>query len=558
MNKRLAITISGAVSLGSYEAGVLYEIINAFGQHNNDAATPSQERIEIDVITGASAGGMTAGIAVQKLLFEAGSLTDPYNNSLYRPWVRDVSIQALLALQAGEDSTHSILSSNVVDAISRKHLTDRYATPQVAPVRNRHPASAPTIGLGLALSNLNGVDFTRPMQPAGSFTYTRHQDQLKQSLDSGLPDQFDVVEIWEYIRQACVSCGAFPFAFRCKDLTRHKSEYAEPFLDPNMFPSDTRLFTYTDGGLFQNEPLGMAKDFVDGLDQHQNIESRFYLFVSPGSRGSTRNSEFNESQAGFGATLSQLIKALQGQAQFHDWITAETVNDKIDVFNNRATQLQAALSKNTGASGFIDFQDLVPANKALLAALFANGKNSAGETISQAESRLRLQFDPEYKSLTAAKSSATADAWIDSILAFETAADLGDKDEMLIYGITADPSELAGADVHAFQGFCDIAFRNHDYDVGRTKARAFIDQLNAQGKGLAPIRYSTPPDINKIDHTLDGLTIDKVDAGLRNQIASRLRECAHNLMADMNINFAERQVIDLAFVTPQLKKFLKL
>ena len=90
MPKRLAITISGAVSLGSYEAGVLYEVIHALGCHNTDPATAESERIEIDVITGASAGGMTAAIAVQKLLFEAGSLADPYDNSLYLSWVREV------------------------------------------------------------------------------------------------------------------------------------------------------------------------------------------------------------------------------------------------------------------------------------------------------------------------------------------------------------------------------------------------------------------------------------------------------------------------------------
>jgi hypothetical protein len=38
MPKRLAITIAGAVSLGSYEAGVLYEILRAvrFNNENTD------------------------------------------------------------------------------------------------------------------------------------------------------------------------------------------------------------------------------------------------------------------------------------------------------------------------------------------------------------------------------------------------------------------------------------------------------------------------------------------------------------------------------------------
>jgi predicted acylesterase/phospholipase RssA len=557
-NKRLAITISGAVSLGSYEAGVLYEIVNAIGQHNNDAATKSEEKIEIDVIVGASAGGMTAGIATQKLLFEAGSLAEAYNNSFYRPWVRDISIQGLLALQAGESTTHSILSSNLVEAISRKHFTDRYATPQVPLVRNRHPAAAGAIRLGLALSNLNGVDYTRQMRPSGTFTYTRHQDELRSRLDSAAADQFDEFDLWDVIRRACVSCGAFPFAFRCKDLTRHKDEYGQPFLDPDMFPSDTRTFTYTDGGVFQNEPLGLAKDFVDEIDEHQDNESRFYLFVSPGARGSTLNSDFNESKATLGATLGQLLKAIQGQAQFHDWITAENVNDRIALLNDRAVGLKDALAKKKGDSGFVDFEVLAPVSDALLPILFPNGTSSVGENLADAQTRLRSQFAPEYKELVQVNGQSAAEAWIDAVLVFETAADLGAKDEMVIYGITATDSELAGADVHAFQGFCDIAFRDHDYDVGRSKAQKFIDELNAQGGGLGPIRYTQRPSIRPIDGRLNGLKIDDVDSQLRGQIASRLRECAHNLMADMNINFAERQIIDLAVVTPQIKKFLKL
>jgi len=66
--KRLAITIAGAVSLGSYEAGVLCEVLDAINQHHDDPATAADDRIVIDVLTGASAGGMTAIILAQKLL----------------------------------------------------------------------------------------------------------------------------------------------------------------------------------------------------------------------------------------------------------------------------------------------------------------------------------------------------------------------------------------------------------------------------------------------------------------------------------------------------------
>jgi len=72
MAYRLAMTVEGAVSLGSYEAGVLYETIDAIAQHNTQANPAGQ--IFIDVITGTSAGCMSATVLAQKFLFEAAAL----------------------------------------------------------------------------------------------------------------------------------------------------------------------------------------------------------------------------------------------------------------------------------------------------------------------------------------------------------------------------------------------------------------------------------------------------------------------------------------------------
>lgn len=79
MSRKLAIAISGAVSLGSYESGIMYEVLEAIARYNYNLAKehpqynkeleethPDNERllkehpdrIEIDVITGASARQM--------------------------------------------------------------------------------------------------------------------------------------------------------------------------------------------------------------------------------------------------------------------------------------------------------------------------------------------------------------------------------------------------------------------------------------------------------------------------------------------------------------------
>ena len=86
MPKRLAITIAGAVSLGSYEAGVLYEVLDAIHQHNSAEGVTDDEKILIDVMTGASAGAMTAAIVAHKMLYSANEFRDPYDNPLYNVW----------------------------------------------------------------------------------------------------------------------------------------------------------------------------------------------------------------------------------------------------------------------------------------------------------------------------------------------------------------------------------------------------------------------------------------------------------------------------------------
>jgi hypothetical protein len=57
--------------------------------------------------------------------------------------------------------------------------------------------------------------------------------------------------------------------------------------------------------------------------------------------------------------------------------------------------------------------------------------------------RVHDQFGPEYQDLLRTKGQAAADSFIDSLLTLETAANLGLRDEMTIFGITARLEELA-------------------------------------------------------------------------------------------------------------------
>jgi hypothetical protein len=560
MAKRLAITIAGAVSLGSYEAGVLYETITAIGQHNSNPETVPDETIKIDVLTGASAGGMTATIAAQKLMFEKGSLFGAYTNSFYRPWVADVNLDGLLTLHGNDDSLKSILSSEHVIDISKRYLTDRYRS-HVDPPREKHDAAASRIRLGLALANLNGVDYGLPLRPEGKFIYTRHQDELTTWLDEGVQadDSFD---FWDALRNAAVSCGAFAFAFRVIDVIRHAVEFTTPNRITDI--ATTQTFSYTDGGTFQNEPLGLAKNLVDLTDDHQNVESRFYLFVAPGVKSSVANSDFTAATANFRETALRLVGAIFGQSRFQDWIFAEKINTQIATFNDQAratmqlfTDGSAAAKKRANTLGSV-MGGILPD---LFAARPAPRPGEAQlETLDAARERVKNQWAQEYKKLPA----ANRERWIDIVTALETTAQLGAREEMTIYGITASNAELASFDLSSFAGFFDRRYRDHDYDVGRAKARSLLTNKKLNGSGqLGPIRYLNPEPLRAIDTQFDGLTLDRMELQPRERVRDRLSSRAHDILAQCHVGSGPfggiiREAIVDALVQPQLNRLLKL
>lgn len=550
MPKRLAVTISGAVSLGSYEAGVMYEMLEAVAQHNSDPATKEAEKIFIDVITGASAGALTAAIAAQKLLYDGTALRDPDTNPLYLPWVVDVNITGLLNTQSDTNPTHSIFSSAFVESISKNYLSARYASgvPPTSADRTQHPAAAQKIYLGLALSNLNGINYSLQLQTGGNFTYTQQQDRLLANFLADGSDGLDTGDAWEVIRKAAVASGAFPFAFQVQDLTRSQSEY--PGADP--FSDVTELFAYTDGGVFQNEPLGMAKKFVNLIDHHQDSDQRFYLYVAPHAKSGASSDNFHSADANLWATAQRLGDSILNQAGFQDWITAETVNKRIRAFNERAYGLMQAFQKVPGSPGYLNATEIGAAAKQLVSLLFGSNA-SDGQT--QAWNRLQSQFSAEYNQLRDSVGQSAANAWIDAVLTFETVAELGFKDEMNIYGITALSSELAGSDLLAFAGFFDQRYRQHDYDVGRSKAREFLSNPGL----LGPIHYNNPKPLNPIDHSLDGLTLDQMDRKTREDLRDRLLSRISDFLDEAGeTSRLIRGTIDDFIIKPKLNRLLKL
>lgn len=347
MPKKLAVVISGAVSLGSYEAGVMYEILEAIARHNEDVEN-HEERIEIDVITGASAGGMTACILVQHLLcgdqpapFRPDqSLREPYNNPLYNAWVDEVDIRQLIKVEK-DDQKYSLLQTAVVEDIGKKYLLDN------AQVNEKHPAAASEIYVGIAMSNLSGytfplaTDYAREGRKEGTlkFEYTRYKDEFlcvarRDQSGNVTLDEVDRETIrdpgtkrksikwtefrktnWTELRQAGLSSGAFPFAFKLRKIKR--------FGGFGKRHKRNEEYLYTDGGVFENEPIGMAKLLVDQIDQNQDSsDKRYYLYIAPGQRQLPEN-PFIKKDNDLLVTGIALLSSIFHQSRFQDWIMEE-------------------------------------------------------------------------------------------------------------------------------------------------------------------------------------------------------------------------------------------
>jgi hypothetical protein len=399
--------------------------------------------------------------------------------------------------------------------------------------------------LGIALSNLNGVDHRLMTRPTGSFNYTRNIDDIR--LDFTGPSE-DTADRWKLVKAAAVASGAFPFAFRVQDLHRQKSEYTEETIVPAV-TGNVWTFAYTDGGVFQNEPLGLAKALVDGIDHQLDEENRFYIFVSPGGRGSAVKSGFTADQADFSSLAARLAAAVLDQAQFGDWIRAERVNRRIGSLDAFASGLHAALMAHPGAG-----EAMRPVLGAMLAQRFPPDTSGNLQIVEATRERLAVQYATEAQALAGQDSSA----FVEALILVESTARLEETGPMRIYSVTASREELASAPLHAFQGFIDQRYRQHDYDVGRQKMRDRILELNQLHDPLGPINYQDAAVPISIDPALNGLTMDRIPVKRREQVRDKLHKRITAAMKAEHLNFIERKGIDWLVLNGFLNKLFDL
>lgn len=350
--------MGGGVSLGTFCGGALGEAVRVLWDWNRRPG----KSVEIDVCAGASAGAISLAMMLRTLanpdstsaaLGSKDPASDPgsrVKEAQRYAWVRQVDIEKLAGKEP-EGGWRSVLDRSELDRIAEQLLA---WTPGGQPDAT---LLAPRILLHNALTNLNGLPYeslagwadagrtvdgsTHALTDALStaahkdrrvfdLRFPTHPDEPTHP--SSLEQAVTSPSSWEKIAGTALACGAFPLAFEPVVLEREAAEY--PALQRQAFGgAPSALFSYCDGGVLENDPMGDALALCRAVDEARPLgpnDERLVVYIDPnvsGVRGDRSLSIHQEKDfvtaprrkaaflgAIFGSGAS-VVTAVMGQAQ---------------------------------------------------------------------------------------------------------------------------------------------------------------------------------------------------------------------------------------------------
>lgn len=337
----IGLVLAGAVSGGAYQGGVIDFLVEALDawhaameaddkQPNAEPKVP-HHKVLVKVASGASAGSLTAAIlAVQGAYrfqhvrlseYPARRLTT--GNWLYDGWVEGVGINDLLDtsdLSGHGPKLKSILNCRAIDDA----VAGAIAATGSGPMKRAWLADP--FALRLTVGNLRGVPYQFEMkgQPKTNGAQVGHAmmvhaDWVDFAVAMGdgpgvrpLPPSFRLLSRapghganWAALGLATKASSAFPFVLRPRVVERSFTDYeSRRFIDPGdgtagspaVLPpiapnwGQTPVGSYTaacmDGGIFNNEPMELARDLLSGGPLERNPRGgqeafRAVLMVDP-------------------------------------------------------------------------------------------------------------------------------------------------------------------------------------------------------------------------------------------------------------------------------------
>jgi predicted acylesterase/phospholipase RssA len=486
-NEKTHITLvsQGGISLGAFMAGVFFEIVKE---------ALEEKHFVVDIITGASAGAMTATIASYYLLQgKKDDFKDPKNNALYQAWVDKADMKNI---------------DPIID------LTQRIPVEEFEVFKRKDSRKPLSLLSGYAIEDITNLVkqapevINRPL--ALLMTVTNLQGLIIQSSDDGSNKSISNAEyrqflfypgleknekskfasIWQKAIDSCRASGAFPVAFppisdssspKSINLEYLSNDYFNDRDRTNSFSTNLPIvengkikLNYSDGGILDNLPILKSINLQATItnDFSPEIKEKFFL----------PQIENDDNYSGFRQSLVDKYPELEGSyKRMHVYVKpnpVSNINSPERLTKKSFTMIETLLSsltlphdehEATQLRQIIEIEEKVKLKKELLEKLDSDSKG-----IDQ-KYQSKLKEILPYDSIELSPISPLIINAIDSIESIPRLKRLmpiydqlslkKDVAEGLKKG---DSSKILASDfINAFGGFFDKKYRQHDFLIGR-------------------------------------------------------------------------------------------
>lgn len=306
----IGLCMAGAVSAGSYTAGVMDYLLEALGEwekRKNEPGVPTH-KVQIPVMGGASAGGMTSILTTTVLNSlhipidkpTENLLADHPENKFYHTWVDlsqgDVLEKMLDTADIKNGGLVSGLNSAFIDEIAQRVVAMEADKTKWLPL----PAYIkPGLKIFSTLTNLEGFNYTADFGPDKPQTRKYHMSihndyacfELTESDIIGSNGGWIPLNLKNDVnialaRDAAIATGAFPIGLKSRLLNRDASYvnsnlWLKKYLSNNPVEAGNYQTLNVDGGLINNEPFEKVRDVLYELTGQEAKDYRdFDKFTS--------------------------------------------------------------------------------------------------------------------------------------------------------------------------------------------------------------------------------------------------------------------------------------
>jgi Patatin-like phospholipase len=424
---RLGICLAGSISAGAYLAGVMDCLIEALNNMEEARANnPNLPEVIIDVIGGASGGGVTAALTALCLF---GKKPEKGEKSLfYKTWVdmyanskeeepihRFLKTDDLLLKDANKNIL-SLLNTEVIDRLVHK-VEEEFT---FVGYKNKPSYVSDNLAVMITLTNLNGTSVDLKMNSGDYDRYHRmymHKDIIQFKVNKSEDDKTGFINldfqkgIKEILAAASATC-AFPMAFKPRKVRRPKTVIMEQLI----------------------ENLNVVNDCLDSTNSFKAIKNKNVTTLNVDG-GATNNEPFDD--------LKRYLDDLKKDAETkNNNIIEKTIILMIDPFPSDVKKLND--DKTKSVKPYVELSD---SNIAVPRNIFSYAMAII--------SALRNQSMFKLEEIIKARSQ-------------------NDEQFLIIPSKRGTHDALASSSIGAFGGFLERSFRDHDYELGKKNCKSFL------------------------------------------------------------------------------------